>query len=611
MIALVLILLFAIGLLVAPVAVAARGGSLGALPTLIMTTSGIALAVFSGVLIVITRLYVKTKASEAFVRTGMGGIRVIKDGGALVIPVVHQIVRISLQTVRLEVHREGADALITKDKLRSDIRAEFFVRVPPTDESIKNAARSFGDSAVTDNGVRQLVEDKLISALRTVAATKTLEELNSERDTFLREVTENVKHDLEHNGLTLETATISKLDQTDPSTLRETNIFDAQGLRTIAEITQNALTKRNELLRSGEQARTEQDVATRQQILELERRRAEAEAGQAAEVAKTRALKDREAKEQQILAQRDLEVAERAKQQAIEVAEREKQKAVEVAEMAKAEAVKRAEQVVEVAEREKQRAVAVAEGERARAQAEQAKSEAEAEKQRQEVKTVQAVADADRERQRQVIAAQGEAERRYLEAQRAADAKAYAVQRDAESRKSAADADADAVTKKARAEADAAKLRAEGAKAEAMVPVEVRQAEVEVERKRVEVLAGELEARAASGDVAQQFEVAKLKIIKEAEIRIEAARATATLLGKVQAQVFGTPNDVAEMTKSFQRGLGLANWIDGFFASGSDSGSDVVQGVGTVVERLVQSATDRSGGAQPETPEEPKPGHGS
>ena len=45
---------------------------------------------FSTLLLIVTRLYVKTKASEAFVRTGMGGMKVIQDGGALVVPSIRR-----------------------------------------------------------------------------------------------------------------------------------------------------------------------------------------------------------------------------------------------------------------------------------------------------------------------------------------------------------------------------------------------------------------------------------------------------------------------------------------------------------------------------------------
>ena len=64
--------------------------------------------------------------------------------------------------------------------------------------------------------------------LRTVAATKDLVELHAKRDEFASAVQAIVTHDLASNGLTLESVTISSLDQTDPSQLQERNVFDAQ-----------------------------------------------------------------------------------------------------------------------------------------------------------------------------------------------------------------------------------------------------------------------------------------------------------------------------------------------------------------------------------------------
>src|SRR5262245_57920053 len=202
---------------VAPIAARVFGYPVGLFEGALLTAAGTGVLLLTGVMAVITRLYQKTKACEAFVRTGLGGVRVIRDGGALVIPFVHELVRVPLATLRLEVLRENADALITDDKLRADVRAEFFVRVQPDAESILQASRSLGDSLATPAEVRALVEDKLVSALRTAAASKTLEQLNAERDEFLVEVMRLVAEDLKSNGLVLESVTISKLDQTDDS----------------------------------------------------------------------------------------------------------------------------------------------------------------------------------------------------------------------------------------------------------------------------------------------------------------------------------------------------------------------------------------------------------
>lgn len=551
----VLLMLFGLALIVAPFVLPFYGVAVLWLTQAIMMGSGVVLVVLSATLITITRLYVKTKASEAFVRTGMGGLRVVKDGGALVIPVVHQVVRVSLQTIRLEVGREGSEALITQDKLRADIRAEFFVRVQPDDDSIKNAARSFGEKMGDPNHVKALVEDKLISALRTVAATRTLEELNTERDKFMAQVTQIVTADLAHNGLTLETAAISKLDQTGVQHLRDDNVFDAQGKRTVAEITQRQLTERNQLERDGERRRKEQDVATKTKVLELERVQAEAEATQQAQIAQARAEQERAARQKQIEAE-----------QAVQTADVQKVQAVEVAKCAQ-------QQAIEVAERVKQQAVAKAEAEQVNAQSELAKAEAMREEARQAIKTVEVTATAERDKQQQIIKAQAAAETNFVTAQRTADAAAYGVQKQAEARKAAAGAEAEAITKKATAEAEAAKAKAEGDKALALVPVQVESERVAVAKRQVdEVLKPELEARKEYGDTAQQFELAKLRITREAEVRIAGAQASAKLFGSINAQVFGTPADVSRMVGHYMDGMGVARAVDGFLA-GADNGN--------------------------------------
>src|SRR3954452_18963797 len=229
---------------------------------------------------VITRLYRKASANMAFVRTGMRGALVILDGGTFVVPVVHQVIPVSLETMRLNVERRGPHALITKDNLRVDLSAEFYIKVQANSDDIVQAARSLGARNVQADAVSELVQEKLVSALRTVAATKELVELHAKRDEFASAVQEIVIHDLAHNGLTLESVTISSLDQTDPTQLQERNVFDAQGLRKIAEITQKARVERNQIEREAEKLVVEKNVNTRKQVLTLAQDQAEAEAEQ-------------------------------------------------------------------------------------------------------------------------------------------------------------------------------------------------------------------------------------------------------------------------------------------------------------------------------------------
>jgi uncharacterized membrane protein YqiK len=598
------LMVFGILLIGTPIGLAAADIKIGGLATLIMIITGIVLTVLSTVLMVITKLYVKTKADEAFVRTGWGGPQAILDGGALVIPVIHQIVRITLRTIKLEVRRTNEDALLTKDKLRADLSGEFFVRVTPDKESILQASRCFGDQMMVQGYVKGLVEDKLVSALRSVAATKTLEELNTDRESFMKEVTENVEKDLKENGLTLETATISQLDQTDQTYLKAGNVFDAQGLRKIAEITQSQMTEKNQLERAGEQARKDQDVETRKKVLAMDQDQAEAEARQAAEIAKIQALQQQEAQQKAIEAQREVELEGVKKAQALEVADRAKQEAiiaatqqVEVAERAK-------QQAVEVAERAKQQAIAVAQQEQTAAEAELAKQEALREAERQAIKTVEITKTAERDKAKAVIDAQAKAEREYVDKQRAADAKAYEIEKEAQGRKQAADADAEAVTKKAKADADAKKMAAEAEKALAMVPVQVKSGEVDVEQKRVDVLKQELEARAESGKVAQDFELAQLQIKQEAEVRIAQAQAIASFGAKFETQLFGTPEDVARMTEKLFSGMGTANLVNGFADQVDEGVKQVIAGAAGKASDLIGAAASRLGGGQNGEPAE-------
>ena len=44
------------------------------------------------------KFYAKATLETALVRTGMGGRRVLTDGGCLALPIVHQLQRVSMQT---------------------------------------------------------------------------------------------------------------------------------------------------------------------------------------------------------------------------------------------------------------------------------------------------------------------------------------------------------------------------------------------------------------------------------------------------------------------------------------------------------------------------------
>ncbi len=89
-------------------------------------------------------LYLRSSKERAFVRTGLGGQKVVLDGGALVLPIVHEVIPVNMNTLRLEVSRGRDKALITKDRMRVDVIAEFYVRVAAEPSAVAAAAQTLG-----------------------------------------------------------------------------------------------------------------------------------------------------------------------------------------------------------------------------------------------------------------------------------------------------------------------------------------------------------------------------------------------------------------------------------------------------------------------------------
>ncbi|HSZ60033.1 MAG TPA: SPFH domain-containing protein [Tepidisphaeraceae bacterium] len=580
---------------------------LGITEAAISTGFGLALVIIVGILTMITKLYRKTSASMAFVRTGMGNAKVIRDGGAIVLPVIHHVTPVSLETMRLNVERRAQHALITRDNLRVDLSAEFYIKVEPNSDHILQAARSLGGKNVQPDAVSDLVQEKLVSALRTVAATKDLVELHAKRDEFASAVQEIIQHDLASNGLTLESVTISSLDQTDPGQLQDKNVFDAQGLRKIAEITSKAKVERNQIEREAERQVVEKNVFTAKKVLDLQRDQAEFEAEQKMKVANVRAGRDREVQEFKItqdeaISRRDIE-----KMKNIETTEVERTLAVEQAQIAKrvalvaklreqetAEILKK--QTIEVAERNKEVAVAEKERERAEAQAAVLTAEAEREAAKQKVMTVTVTSEADREAEKQLIAAKQVIEQNKLREQTAADVAAYMALKKAEAEKQAAEAQSQAKLRLAEAAAQSAARQAEGERAIKMVDVNIGREQVNVEQARVEVERQSLSNKQEFEGAALQFELEKLRIAAERDVRIAAAEAMGNMLAKAQMQIFGDPTTMAAMAQQFLHAAGLGIAAEGLLKTLPPQGQELLSKVAGAVASQLQPKPEGGNG---------------
>ena len=235
-------------------------------------------------------VYKRAPANMGFIRTGFGGTKVCLGRGAVVLPVFHEVSWISLETIKLIVSRSREQAVLTADKIRIDIVTELYAHVGRTEDDLLTASRSLGDKTFDAEKVRNLLEAKVVSALRSYAATKTLSELHENREEFATAVKENVIASFQVNGLLLEEVTIVTLEQAGKEYFNSNNIFDAEGLKIITEITSAAKRKVHETEKRTTVAIRQKDLDTQLDLLEIERKEAFANASQDKDVSNEQAL---------------------------------------------------------------------------------------------------------------------------------------------------------------------------------------------------------------------------------------------------------------------------------------------------------------------------------
>ena len=411
-------------------------------------------------------LYLRSSKERAFVRTGMGGQKVVLDGGAFVLPIVHDVIPVNMNTLRLEVMRGRDKALITKDRMRVDVIAEFYVRVAAHPDAVAAAAQTLGLRTMEPEQLKELVEGKFVDALRTAAAEMSMEELHEKRGAFIKRVRESVAEDLTMNGLELEAASLTQLDQTGMEYFNPSNAFDAEGLTRLTEQIEHRKKQRNDV---------EQDtlIAIRNKNLEAEKlgldidRESEyarlsqqreveiARARQRAEVSTERAQREQAAEGAQIQAKQIIDEARIRSEQSIEQERIGKERAIQSLEIERRMAVELAEQqrAIAVARESEAQSVAQAAADTARATAVAAEEK---------VFTAREVEMAERKRTIDLIGARQEAEREALRLTTAAHAEMQASTDRGTAIRAQAEAEADADKIKSMAMRLRAEIEAEG-----------------------------------------------------------------------------------------------------------------------------------------------------
>jgi uncharacterized membrane protein YqiK len=408
--------------------------------------AGIVLAALLILGLIITRLYKRATKEIGFVRTGFGGEKVVINGGALVLPVLHETMPVNLNTVRLAVERKNTDALITLDRLRIDVKAEFYVRVRPDMESIAIAAQTLGLRTMHPEHLKELIEGKFVDALRSVAAGMTMNQLHEQRSEFVQKVQQVSSADLAMNGLELESVSLTGLDQTSIDHFNANNAFDAEGLTKLTEQIELRRKARNDIEQDTRVQIEGKNLEAARKSFEISRDTEFARLEQEREVEVRRAAQNAEVAQQQSERQREADEARITAKRQVDSAQIEANRVVEQAKIAQAQSLEIARQEQQIAVQNKSR-----EESQAKAEADTARAAAVAAEER--VGTARETEIAERVKRIELIDASREAERSAI---------GIRVQADAE--KQAAADRAEAMRLGAEGEAESEKLRAEASR---------------------------------------------------------------------------------------------------------------------------------------------------
>jgi uncharacterized membrane protein YqiK len=442
------------------------------------------IAIFVGA--TVTRLYRKVPQSQALLVSKTKTIDVTFTG-ALVVPVVHRAELMDIGVKVVDIEKAGNDGLICRDNIRADIQVSFYVRVNPNADDVRKVAQLVGcANASSQEKLEELFAAKFAEALKTAGKQMDFVELYDKRDHFRSTVINVIGEDL--NGYVLDDVAIEYLEQTPMDRLDPSNVFDAEGIRKITEITSREKINANVFRREAEKQIKQKDVETQQAVFEMDRQEKAAEFRAIREMATTKAREEAAASlveseerlksetsrlktDEQLQVQgenlqREVMVATKNRERVVAVEEERIQKARQL------ESVAREVETLSARKELETEMTKIAEISKARIAVERTVAE-----QEESIKTLRVMEEANRNKDAAVVAAGGEAEATLITTIKAAEASEKAAEHGARERMVKAESMKNAAELESTAKIRLAEgVRAEAA-AEGLAAVEVRRAE--------------------------------------------------------------------------------------------------------------------------------------
>ena len=167
-------------------------------PTILIV---VAIVVAFGIVVALIKRYKRCPSDKILVvygKTSGTSAKCIHGGGAFIWPVIQDYAYLSLTPISIEANLTNA---LSRQNIRVDVPCRFTVGISTEADSMNNAAeRLLGQSP---QQIEQLAQDILFGQLRLVIATMSIEEINSDRDKFLDNISNNVEIELKKIGLRL------------------------------------------------------------------------------------------------------------------------------------------------------------------------------------------------------------------------------------------------------------------------------------------------------------------------------------------------------------------------------------------------------------------------
>ena len=357
------------------------------------------------------------------------GYRMVRGGAALRIPLLEKVeyLHLNVMTIPLEIKRA-----YTLKGVPVSVKAVANVKIRGDDTSLQASAERF--LGMTHDTIQKVIFQTLEGHLRSILGTLTVEEVNSDRQSFAQKLTSEATVDLEKMGIGVDVLTIQEISD-------EEDYLNALGKRRTAEVKRDATIGEAEAhrdakiksalaLQEGEQAKFKADAeisqASRDFLIRQAQYQAEIETQKArAEQAGPLSM----ATARQAVVAEEVKIERTRTEQMISVQEQEvlrRQKELEATVIKPAEADRQA--AIVRAEASKQSAILEAEGRRS---ALIALAEAEQEKLRKEGVGRAAAVEAEGRAEAAKIEAIGLAQAKAIEAQGVAEAAAILLKAEA------------------------------------------------------------------------------------------------------------------------------------------------------------------------------------